>query len=285
MKIIFSKKCLDFALSGHPESPQRLSRCYEYLRANEFDFVEPPACEEEDILLVHDNKLLQSLKDNSFSDPDTPNIDNIYDYAMLAAGAAILASEIAAKEGKCFSLMRPPGHHAGAQTLGGFCYFNNIAIAVEKLRRENKRIAIIDFDCHHGNGTQDIFLGKDLVLYLSLHQSPLYPGTGLASEKNCFNFPLAPGIEEAAYLDCLKKGLKHIEEFKPQILAVSAGFDAYRRDPLGGIKLETSTYRKIGSLIAEFKKPTFAVLEGGYSKNIAVCLYEFLSGLENKISG
>ncbi len=285
MKIIFSKKCLEFKIAGHPESPERLSRCFEYLSAKKFNILEPSICREEDILLVHSNKLLEEVKGNSFFDPDTPNPDNIFEYASLSAGAAILASEIAIKEGKSFSLMRPPGHHAGKDRLGGFCYFNNIAIAVERLRLKNKKVAIIDFDCHHGNGTQDIFLGRDGVLYLSLHQVPLYPGTGLTSERNCLNFTLAPGTEEPAYLDCFQEGLKHVEEFKPQILAVSAGFDTYRRDPLGGIKLETSTYRKIGKLIAQFKKPTFAVLEGGYSKNIAVCLFEFLSGLGISNSG
>lgn len=285
MKIVFSKRCLEFGQLGHPESPERLSRCFEYLSAKKFEILEPSLCSQEDILLAHSNKLLQEVKTNTFSDPDTPNLENIFEFAALSAGAALLSSEIAIKEGMSFSLMRPPGHHSGKERLGGFCYFNNLAIAVEKLRLKNKKVAIIDFDCHHGNGTQDIFLGKDGILYLSLHQAPLYPGTGLASEKNCLNFPLAPGTEEAAYLACFQKGLEHIEKFKPQILAVSAGFDTYRRDPLGGMKLDTSTYRKIGELISRFEKPTFAVLEGGYSKNIAVCLYEFLSGLENLRSG
>lgn len=285
MKIVFSKRCLEFGQLGHPESPERLSRCFEYLSAEKIEILEPNPCREEDILLVHSNKLLQEVKTNTFSDSDTPNLDNIFEYASLSAGAALLAGEIALEEGFSFSLMRPPGHHAGKDSMGGFCYFNNIAIAVEKLRLKNKKVAIIDFDCHHGNGTQDIFLGLDGVLYLSLHQAPLYPGTGLISERNCLNFPLAAGTEEPAYLDCFQKGLKHIEEFEPQILAVSAGFDTYRRDPLGGIKLETQTYRKIGKLIAQFQKPTFAVLEGGYSKNIAVCLFEFLSGLGILSSG
>ena len=157
MKIIFSKKCLDFEIAGHPESPERLSRCFEFLSAKKFEILEPTLCSEEDILLVHSDKLLQEVKTNSFFDSDTPNIDNIFEFAALSAGGAILASEIAIKEGMGFSLMRPPGHHATKENVGGFCYFNNIAIAVEKLKTKGKRIAIIDFDCHHGNGRlQDV---------------------------------------------------------------------------------------------------------------------------------
>lgn len=279
MKIVFSKRCLEFGQAGHPESAQRLERCYELLKSGEFEFVEAVSCSDEDILLVHTKELFQAVKGNKFYDLDTPNLENIFEYAKLSAGAAVRASGLALEEGFSFSLMRPPGHHAGKNSLGGFCYFNNIAIAVEKIRRTGKKIGIIDFDCHHGNGTEEIFKGKSSVSYLSLHQSPFYPGTGLKSDDNCFNFPLGAGIEESEYLSIFKQGLERIKDFKPDMLAVSAGFDTYRRDPLGGIKLDKTTYRKIGGLIAGFNLPTFALLEGGYSKDLAYCLYEFLSGI------
>ncbi|MEW6008521.1 MAG: histone deacetylase [Candidatus Omnitrophota bacterium] len=279
MKIVFSKRCLEFGRLGHPESAQRLERCFDLLKSRDFKFVEAISCLEEDILLVHTKELLKAVRENNFYDPDTPNLENIFEYAKLSAGATLLASQFAQEEGFAFSLMRPPGHHAGRSSLGGFCYFNNIAISVEKIRKTKKKIAIIDFDCHHGNGTEDIFKGKACVCYLSLHQSPFYPGTGLESHDNCFNFPLAAGTGESEYLAVFKQGLEKIKDFRPDILAVSAGFDTYRRDPLGNIKLDKTTYRKIGELIAAFGKPTFAVLEGGYSKDLAYCVSEFLSGM------
>ncbi|MBU2541612.1 MAG: histone deacetylase [Candidatus Omnitrophica bacterium] len=279
MKIIFSKKCFEFEQAGHPESPQRLKRCYELLKSKDFKFIEPSSCSEEDILRVHSAKLLQEVKSGEFYDPDTPAFSNIFEYAALSAGAAILASELSIKFGVSISLMRPPGHHATRDCLGGFCYFNNIAIAVEKMRGEGRRIAIIDFDCHHGNGTEDIFKGAEDIIYLSLHQSPLYPGTGLESDKNCYNFPLAAGTEEAEYLSVFNNALKITSDFNPDLIAVSAGFDTYARDPLGGIKLDKTSYRIIGELIAKLGKPKFCVLEGGYSKDLSICLFEFLSGI------
>ncbi len=279
MKIVFSKRCFEFEQAGHPESPRRLRRSYELLKDKGFEFIKAPSCSDQDIELVHTNELLQTVKAGKFYDSDTPAFSNIFEYARLSVGAAILASELSLEFGTSFSLMRPPGHHATRESLGGFCYFNNIAVAVEKMRQKGRRIAIIDFDCHHGNGTQDIFYGSKDVIYISLHQSPLYPGTGLENDKNCYNFPLAAGTEEADYLSAFKNALKITFKFNPDLLAISAGFDTYRRDPLGGIKLDKTTYRIIGELFAEIDKPKFCVLEGGYSKDLSICLFEFLSGI------
>jgi acetoin utilization deacetylase AcuC-like enzyme len=280
MKIIFSKRCLEFGRAGHPESAGRVEGCYELIKKRtDVEFVEAVCCSDADILLVHSQTLLQAVKAASFFDPDTPALDNIFEYARLSAGAALMAGSLAEKEGFSFSLMRPPGHHAGKNSVAGFCYFNNIAVAVERLRRRNKKIAIIDFDCHHGNGTQEIFKAKEGVWYLSLHQNPLYPGTGLESALNCFNLPLAAGINEPDYLAAFSKGLEELKSFNPDIVAISAGFDSYKRDPLGGMKLEKTTFRKIGQLITGLKRPSFAVLEGGYSKDLPECLSEFLCGI------
>ena len=133
-----------------------------------------------------------------------------------------------------FSLMRPPGHHATRTRVMGFCYFNNIAIASARFLADHpsKRIAIVDIDCHHGNGTEDFALGRDRIFYASLHQSPLYPGTGLESPMNCLNFPLPPFTEETPYLAALETACERIREFNPDILGVSAGFDTYEEDPL-----------------------------------------------------
>ncbi len=174
--------------------------------------------------------------------------------------------------------MRPPGHHAGKDELGGFCYFNNIAIAIKRALSGVKKAAILDLDGHHGNGTQDIFKSEKRVLYVSLHQSPLYPGTGLVSEDNCLNYPLKPGTNEEIYLPVLNEALEKIKDFNPQILGISLGLDSFRLDPLTGLNLGISTYRKIGEMISKLNIPDFAVLEGGYTSKLGECIYEFILG-------
>ncbi|MBU0530060.1 MAG: histone deacetylase [Candidatus Aenigmatarchaeota archaeon] len=273
MKIIFSKDCMKYEQPGHPESPERVRSTYEFLK-DKFEFVKPRPAQEADILLAHTPVLLEKVKSGSFSDPDTPNLPGMYEHAKLAAGAAIQAAEL-----ESFSLMRPPGHHATREFLGGFCYFNNIAIAVSHMLKEVDKVAILDFDYHHGNGTQDIFMGNKKVLYISLHAMFSYPGTGLMSEKNCHNYLIPPGSGEQKYMQFFKKALEDIKQFNPNLLAVSAGFDTYKDDPLSSLKLEKETYEKIGKLIADMKKPTFSVLEGGYAKELPECIYNFLNGL------
>ncbi len=278
MKIVFSDKCLEYSQAGHPESPERVRAPYEYLK-DKYEFVTPREIEEEDILLVHSQSLLECVKTGRFYDADSPSYPDIFLYAKLSAAAAITACKLALKGDLSMSLLRPPGHHAGKDFLGGFCYFNNVAIAVAKALPQVGKAAIIDFDCHHGNGTQDIFLGRQNVLYVSLHQSPLYPGTGLASENNCLNFPLPAGTDEPAYMTAFSKAIEAINGFDPGLVAVSAGFDTYKGDPLATLYLEKSTYGKIGRAIRELGKPLFAVLEGGYSDDLPECIHSFLKGL------
>jgi acetoin utilization deacetylase AcuC-like enzyme len=280
MKVVFSDRCLEYSQAGHPESPERIRASYAYLK-DKFEFVHPGEIEEADILLVHSQPLFDSVKIGRFYDADSPTYPEIFAYAKLSASAALTAAEIALKGDLSLSLLRPPGHHAGKNSLGGFCYFNNVAIAVTKALQQIGKVAIIDFDCHHGNGTQDIFLGKQNVLYVSLHQSPLYPGTGLKSEENCLNYPLPAGTDEPAYMSTFMTAIKAISHFDPDLIAVSAGFDTYRGDPLAGLRLEKSTYEKIGRAIRELGKPVFAVLEGGYSVDLPKCIYNFLSGLKS----
>lgn len=285
MKIIFSSACLRYQSPGHPEGPGRVSKAYEFLKQKGFEFVPATKCKEEDILLVHSPALLYKIKTAQFSDTDTPNISGIFDYACLSAGAAIQAQEICFSEKvNAFSLMRPPGHHASRDNLGGFCYFNNIAIAMKKALAKIKKAAILDLDCHHGNGTQDIFNGQKDLLYVSLHQSPLYPGTGLKSERNCLNYPLPAGTDERLYLATLTEALKKVKDFQPDILGISLGVDTYKDDPLTDLDLEISTYRRIGLMIKELTLPSFAVLEGGYSSEVAQCLYGFILGWDGESS-
>lgn len=293
MKIFFSSKCLEYSQPGHPESPERVKSTYHYLKDKGFEFIEPSPCKDEDILLAHSSKLFEELKGERFFDPDTPSFPGIFEHARLAAGSATEAAMMCLKGEKTFSLMRPPGHHATRNRLGGFCYFNNIAIASLKVKEQVEaglradppragKTAIIDFDCHHGNGTEDIFSGKKDFLYLSLHQSPLYPGTGLRSRGNCLNYPIDSDTNPEQYLAILSEGLEHVKKFNPDLLAVSAGFDSYRLDPITSLSLEKHTYKEIGEMLSSLNKPLFAVLEGGYSRDIPECIYQFLTGLENE---
>lgn len=276
MKIIFSNRCLEYEFPGHPESVQRVKSIHALLKEKNFDFIQPDPAETGDILRVHSKDLVESVKRNAYLDPDTPNAEKMFEYALLSCGAAIKAQELALDNETAFSLMRPPGHHATKDRAGGFCYFNNIAVAVSKALDAVKKVAIIDIDCHHGNGTQDIFLGDERVFYVSLHQSPLYPGTGLKSVKNCLNFALPAGTKEGLYLEALKEALIQVKTFKPQLIAVSAGFDTYKNDPLTDFGLEETSYAKISGLISALKMPRFFVLEGGYSLEIASCVLQFL---------
>jgi acetoin utilization deacetylase AcuC-like enzyme len=281
MKIFYSPKCLQYSQPGHPESPARVRFTYEYLEEKGYEFTEPRPCANGDILLAHTQELLDSVKNERFFDFDTPVFSGIFEIAKLSAGSAVEAALTCLNSGeKAFSLMRPPGHHATRNSLGGFCYFNNIAIASLRSKEKAGKVAVVDFDCHHGNGTEDILLGKQDFLYLSLHQSPLYPGTGLKSRENCINYPLPSRTTPDEYLSFLEQGLKKVKEFDPGLVAVSAGFDTYKLDPITSLSLEQGTYREIGRLLAALKKPTFAILEGGYSEDLPECVYQFLQGLE-----
>lgn len=281
VKIISSQKAWQYNVPGHPESPVRVKKTYEFLINMGYKITEAVPCSEEDILRAHSKRLLDAVKSGDFFDADTPAVENIYEYAILSAGAAIQAAESALKGENAFSLMRPPGHHAYGDSLGGFCYFNNIAIAVKRIISQSPdlSISILDIDCHHGNGTEDIFYGNEKVLFVSLHQSPLYPGTGLKSRKNCLNYPVPPGTGESEYLGVLDIALERIKRFGPQIIAVSAGFDTYSEDPLTGLALEKESYKKIAERIKSLKVPVFAVLEGGYSSDLPECISNFISAL------
>ena len=276
-KIIFSEKCLGYG-QYHIEGPARVKRVAEILRELGYEFLEPEPATEDDLLMVHDTDYVWNVKKGLVDDPDTPAYDNIYDFARLSAGGAILAAKV---EG--FSIMRPPGHHAGRNgaALGaytrGFCYFNNMAIAVKHL---NKRTLILDIDGHHGNGTQEIFLGDKKVTYVSLHRHPNYPGTGYNSEENIFNFPLEADCGDEVYLKTLREALSKIDVSRFEVVAVSAGFDAHAGD-LASLGLTGKGYRGIGERIAALKKPTFFVLEGGYEgENVGRDIDQLLKGKE-----
>ena len=282
MKIIFSEKCLEYSWPGHIEGPERVRKAFEFLK-KKYEFSEPKPASLEELLKVHSREyvdLIKNARTGSYLDGDTPVPENIYEFARLSAGGAMLA----ARE-KGFSLMRPPGHHAGrnGKALGaatlGFCYFNNIAIAVKSL---DLQTLILDIDGHHGNGTQEIFLGDPKVTYISLHRYPHYPGTGLRSQGNCLNFPLSYPAGDSLYLKTLDKALGQVDMTGIEVVGISAGFDAHQGD-LASLGLSSEGYREIGIKVGALGKPTFGVLEGGYiGENISRDLHELIKGLEGE---
>lgn len=276
-KIVYSEKCLGYG-TWHIEGPQRVKVAHEILQTKGYTFVEPTPANDEELLTVHDADYLFNLKKGLVEDSDTPAYANIYEFARLSVGGALLASKIGG-----FSLMRPPGHHVGrcGAALGvytrGFCYLNNVAVAVKESK---KRTLILDIDGHHGNGTQEIFQGDEKVVYLSLHQSPNYPGTGHFTEGNCINYALPGNLGGKQYLETLDKALGTIDLAKFEAVAVSAGFDTHQGD-LASLGLLDKDYFEIGKKVAQLKKPAYFVLEGGYvGEKIGLDIDSFLRGYE-----
>jgi acetoin utilization deacetylase AcuC-like enzyme len=276
-KFVFSEKCLAYG-SWHVEGPERVRKAHEILGGKGYEFLKPEPASEDDLLKVHDHEYLWEVKKGLVEDGDTPSYDNIFEYARLSAGGAIMAANI-----KGFSLMRPPGHHAGRTGIAlgaatrGFCYFNNVAIAVKNL---GKPTLILDIDGHHGNGTQEIFQGDKQVIYVSLHRHPNYPGTGTVSEGNCHNYPLPRDCGDTYYVKTLEKALGSVDAGKFEIVGVSAGFDTHDGD-LASLGLTAKGYREIGKRIGSLKKPTFFVLEGGYEgQNVGNDIDQLISGFE-----
>lgn len=261
MKIIYNSIFLEHDTGNHPENSLRLKHFFG-LKDVEIENGEKY------LTLVHEKRYVDFVKRVSPAgmplDSDTLTSGRSYDVACFAAGAAVMA----AKENG-FAIVRPPGHHASRANAAGFCIFNNVAVASRYLLEEGRKVLILDFDLHHGNGTQDIFLGEKNVLYFSLHQSPQYPGTGLFDERNCLNVPLPVGTVDDVYIKQLEdRFVPALEEFKPDVVAVSAGFDGYYKDflymnPSAGFKLTAKSYRKIKEILKGYR--SFYVLEGGYN--------------------
>ena len=264
---------------GHPEAPWRVSRTAARLRAAGFDLRAPSVrATGADVRRVHSEEHWNAVETGLFFDADTPAHDGIAEIALTSLSGALSAAEAAAVGTPAFSLMRPPGHHAGPERIAGFCYMNNLAIAVDRLARGGRSVAILDIDVHHGDGTEAVALTRPDWFFVSLHQSPLYPGTGLASRGNCVNLPLAAGTDERAYLGALDGALRLIADRKPEVLAVSAGFDTYKDCPIAGLALDRPTYRRIGERIAALGLPRFGVLEGGYADALPELIENFLLG-------
>jgi acetoin utilization deacetylase AcuC-like enzyme len=287
VKIITDEKCAGYSRFGHPENPRRVTATIERLKSqNELsiEWIAPAKVSDEQILRAHSPEMLARLKIPQDFDTDTPFYENISDYAHASAAAALAALKIARHGENVFSLMRPPGHHATREKSMGFCYLNNIAIAaLEALATGTKKIAIFDFDVHHGNGTEDILLNREGVAFFSIHQFPAYPGMGEKNRgKNCFNYPVAPSTPRETYRATISRALHDLKKISPDLIAVSAGFDAYANDPLAQGTLLAEDFHWLGQELRALEIPFFSLLEGGYSRDLPELIFAYLQGVEGK---
>jgi len=273
--------------SGHPENPERVKAVIENLKKNINLIWRKPSKFNNNILTIaHSKEYIENVQkafpSNSlvYLDGDTIVSPGSKEATIDAVGSIISAIDgVEKKEFKnAFCAVRPPGHHAEKNKAMGFCIYNNVAIGAKYLINHYKyeKVAIIDFDVHHGNGTQDIFFDDKKVLYISTHQYPYYPGTGGENEKgkynNIFNIPLPAGTNSAEYLNVYEYVLKKLNEFKPNFILFSAGFDAHKNDPLAQLKLNSKDYYEITKRTLEYSKKfcdgkVVSILEGGYDLN------------------
>jgi acetoin utilization deacetylase AcuC-like enzyme len=297
---------------GHPERPDRLRAIEKTLRADglwdRLEHRSPRSAAADAITLVHPVAHVERIRAMSEQgggriDADTIVSARSFEAAALAVGAGIDACD-AVMRGEsltAFCAVRPPGHHAESGRAMGFCLFNTIAIAARHAAREHglERVAIIDWDVHHGNGTQEIFESDSSVLYASIHQHPLYPGTGMANETGVgegkgftLNIPLPSGSDDATYRDAFATIARRLDEFRPELLLISAGFDAHERDPLASMKVTTQGFRWMMEWALERAAEhcdgrLVAMLEGGYdlvglSESVATCIDAMLAVAERR---
>ncbi|MCX7722513.1 MAG: histone deacetylase [Verrucomicrobiae bacterium] len=287
MKIVTDTLCTGYSQPGHPERPERVSRTQHKLRNQTelaIDWVDPGHVDDSVILRAHSPAHLARLEEPEDFTPDTPYFDGIGQYARRSVAGAITAMNAARRGEMAFSLMRPPGHHATRDRAMGFCYLNSIAVAaLEALATGTKRVAVFDFDVHHGNGTEAILCNVHGAAFFSVHQWPLYPGTGTENVgRNCFNYPVRPCAPRAEYRATLERALEDLKRFKPELVAVSAGFDAYAHDPIANEALQAEDYYWLGQQFRKLQVPVFSVLEGGYSLDLPSLILAYLKGLEDK---
>jgi acetoin utilization deacetylase AcuC-like enzyme len=285
MKIIYDEACTGYARPGHPERPSRITRTRDRLRAQTelpITWVAPGTGDlEADILRAHTPAVVARLEQTGDFDEETPWFENIGARARVSVSAALDALQAARAGETVFSLLRPPGHHALREKSMGFCYLNNIAIAaLAATATGSNRVAVFDFDVHHGNGTEDILLNQPGIEFFSVHQYPDYPGTGAENVgRNCFNYPVPLHAPHDIYRATLRRALDDLRIFRPELIAVSAGFDAYSRDPVGGATLKVEDFHWLGQSLHALNVPMFSLLEGGYSHDLPKLVFAYLKGV------
>jgi acetoin utilization deacetylase AcuC-like enzyme len=280
--IFHDPRCTEYSAPGHPERPARIEKSAPLLKARhpDWEWREPELASEAALLRAHSPAHLERIRASATAfDTDTPAYPGIYEHALRGAGAALAVAREARKGNPSFSLMRPPGHHAMRDRAMGFCYFSNIAVAaLDALENGADHVAIWDFDAHHGNGTEDIVAHNPRILFASIHQFPGYPGTGTRSFANIRNFPVAPLTPRAAHLAEVHRALDELIAFRPDLLLVSAGFDAYAGDPITEMSLAVEDFATFGTWLRETNIPSGAILEGGYSDELPGLIDSFLTG-------
>lgn len=310
--LIYSDKYLLHKTGSHPESPKRVEKTYQLIKNSKISregrivIQEPLKAEEKDILKVHSKELLKKIREISMMGGGLITLDTVvspqsYEVALLAAGGAIKATQLVLKGEfkRAFALIRPPGHHANRNRAKGFCLLNNIAIAARMALEEGlKRILIFDWDAHHGDGTQEIFYETSKILYISIHQNgrTLYPGTGFIDEIGegegegfNINIPLPPQATGETAIKAINEIVKPIiKQYKPELIMISAGYDAHYADTISDLRFTAETYYEMAiTLILEAEKYAngriVVVLEGGYNlKYTPISILNTIHGLINE---
>jgi acetoin utilization deacetylase AcuC-like enzyme len=295
----------DHETGAHPENARRLVAVEEAMSSREWmglELVEAPAAERDQLLRVHDAAHVDGIEAHVAAgagpiDLDTLTSDGSWEAALHAAGGAAHAAQrlLDAGGGFAFCGTRPPGHHAERGQAMGFCLMNNVAVAAADAIATGRaeRAFIYDFDVHHGNGTEEIFYEDPAVLYASIHQSPLYPGTGAAGDTGggagegfTLNLPVPPGSGSDEFVAQTRDVvIPRAREFDPQVLFLSAGYDAHRDDPLAQCEVDEAGFRRIagdfGALAAELRVPVVVCLEGGYNVSaLAASVVTTIEGLQ-----
>ena len=290
---------------GHPERVERAEVMQ--VVASEFSagggvVIEPRAATDDELARVHERDYLTLLRETAGRavalDPDTFTSPETYEVARLAAGAAVTAVDLVLDGSagtRAFALVRPPGHHAERNRAMGFCFFNNLAVAAAHARaRGLARVAIVDYDVHHGNGTQAAFYTDPSVLFISSHQFPYYPGTGAAGEIGAgagtgftINLPMEVGATDADYeLVYRRVAMPALEQFRPELILVSAGFDAFVDDPLGGMRVSAAQFERLTAMVVDVAGRVcdgrvVATSEGGYDlRGLRTCIHAAIRALD-----
>jgi acetoin utilization deacetylase AcuC-like enzyme len=279
MKVLFHKKFLEHNIDSEAEGAYRVLSFADSYEVPEFDG-------EPFLGLVHTERYIREIRRAC---EDSEYMAEIYltpeswEAACLAVGTTIQASE-----NGDFAVVRPPGHHAGRERAAGFCLFNNIAIATQRLVNLGKRVFIFDIDGHHGDGTQSIFYDTDKVLYCSIHQHYAYPFSGFPDERGeregygyTYNLPLIAGSGDKEFLEAVDKAIIRGRSFAPDVVGVSVGFDAYQKDKLLGLQVSARSYYECAFRLRRSFSDIFAVLEGGYHEDLKELTLRFIEGIHN----